>query len=294
MYSRDLDGKTYTFGVSGKLWRDALLMYDHQTRSLWSHITGEAIQGPLKGKRLKMLASMPQIAWKTWQTNYPNTSVLSVPFRGSMRESLSRDSYQRYHTSQDTGVSGTEYTDDRLPNKSLVIGVQVQTKDGAPGRDGADGQDGADGGRGGDGGDGGAGGRGGDGGQDGTAGQDGAPGRSGNFDPYNTQFRAYPLTHFAETTVINDMVGEVPLLIFHDKVSFATAVFKRNVAKDVRNFRSQDGHFVEDNTGTRWNLVTGAATSGKDKGKRLERLPAVNIYWFAWARYYPQTTIYRQ
>ena len=293
-------------------------MYDHQTRSLWSHITGEAIQGPLKGKQLQLLVSMPQIAWKTWKTNYPNTSVLSVSFRGQMIESLGRDSYERYHTSQDTGVSGMEYTDSRLPNKSLVIGVQVQTKDGAPGRDGVDGQDGtdgqdgADGGRGGDGGDGGAGGRGGDGGdggdggrggdggdggdggRGGNGGQDGALGRSGNFDPYNTQFRAYPLTHFTETAVINDMVGDVPLLIFHDKVSFATAVFKRNVAKDVRTFRSQDGHFVEDNTGIRWNLVTGEATSGKDKGKRLERVPAINIYWFAWARYYPQTTIYRQ
>ena len=269
MYSRELDGETYTFGVSGKLWRDALLMYDHQTRTLWSHITGEAIKGKLKGKQLKPLASMPQIAWKTWQANYPNTSVLSVQFRGSMVENLKRDSYQRYHTSQDTGVSGTKYTDNRLPNKSLVIGIQVQTKDGAPGRDGAPGQDG-------------------------TAGQDGAAGRSGSVDPYNTQFRAYPLTSFAKNSVINDMVGEVPLLIFHDKVSFATAVFKRNVAKGVRTFSSQDGHFVVDNTGTRWNLVTGEATAGKDKGTRLERLPAVNIYWFAWARYYPETTIYNQ
>lgn len=265
MYSRELDGKTYTFGVSGKLWRDALLMYDHQTRSLWSHITGEAIQGPLKDKQLKPLAPMPQIAWKTWRKNYPQTKVLSV----GTRESLGRDSYQRYHTSQDTGVSGTKYTDKRLPNKSLVIGVQVQTKDGASGRDGAPGQDGTD-------------------------GQNGADGRSGSVDPYNTQFRAYPLTHFAETAVINDMVGEVPLLIFHDKVSFTTAVFKRNVAKDVRTFSSQDGHFVKDNTGTRWNLVTGEATSGKEKGTRLERLPAVNIYWFAWARYYPETSIYSQ
>ena len=240
MYSRDLDGKTYTFGVSGKLWRDALLMYDHQTRSLWSHITGEAIQGPLKGKQLQLLVSMPQIAWQTWKTNYPNTRVLSVPFRGGMRESLSRDAYQRYHTSQDTGVSGTEYTDNRLPNKSLVIGVQLQTKAG------------------------------------------------------NTQFRAYPLTHFAEAAVINDTLGEVPLLIFHDKASFATAVFKRNVGEDVRTFRPQAGHFVVDNTGTRWNTVTGEAASGKEKGTRLERLPAVNIYWFAWARYYPQTTIYNQ
>ena len=125
MYSRELEGKTYTFGVSGKLWRDALLMYDHQTRSLWSHITGEAIQGQLKGKKLKPLVSMPQIAWKTWNENYPNTKVLSVNFKGRMVESLSHDAYQRYHKSQDTGVSRTKYTDKRLPNKSLVIGVQV-------------------------------------------------------------------------------------------------------------------------------------------------------------------------
>ena len=214
-------------------------MYDHQTRSLWSHITGEAIQGPLSGKRLKPLAAMPQIAWKTWQLNYPATQVLSVPTIGGRRESISRDNYADYHASQRTGVSGMEYTDSRLPNKSLVIGVQLQTKDG------------------------------------------------------NMLFRVYPLTHFAETAVINDTLGEVPLLVFHDKTSFATAVFKRNVVEDVRTFSPQEGHFVADNTSTRWNTVTGEATSGKEKGTRLERLPAVNIYWFAWARYYPQTTIYR-
>ena len=214
-------------------------MYDHQTRSLWSHITGEAIRGPLKGKWLKSVASMPQIAWKTWQRNYPRTRVLSVSTRGGMRENRSQDVYADYHASQRAGVSGMAYTDDRLPNKSLVIGVQVLTKDG------------------------------------------------------NTEFRAYPLTHFAETAVINDTLGEVPLLIFHDKMSLATAVFKRNVAQDARTFTPQDRYFVEDNTGTRWNLVTGEAISGKDKGARLERLPAVNIYWFAWARYYPGTSIYR-
>lgn len=239
MYSRELNEKTYTFGVSGKLWRDALLMYDHQTRSLWSHITGEAIRGPLKGKRLKSLASMPQIAWKTWQQNYPRTRVLSVPTRDGMRENRNQDVYADYHASQRAGVSGMEYTDERLPNKSLVIGVQVQTKEG------------------------------------------------------NTQFRAYPLTHFTKTAVINDTLGGVPLLIFHDKKSFATAVFKRSVAGDARTFSHQDRYFVEDNAGTRWNLVTGEATSGKDTGTRLERLPAVNIYWFAWARYYPDTSIYR-
>ena len=214
-------------------------MYDHQTRSLWSHITGEAIRGPLKGKQLKPLASMPQIAWKAWQLNYPKTEVLSVPTRVGMRENQSQDVYADYHASQRAGVSGMEYTDDRLPNKSLVIGVQIQAEEG------------------------------------------------------NTQFRAYPLTHFTKTAVINDTLGEVPLLIFHDKTSFATAVFNRSVAGEARTFSHQDMYFVTDNTGTPWNLVTGEAVSGKDKGNRLERLPAVNIYWFAWARYYPETSIYR-
>jgi len=239
VYSRELEGKTYTFGVSGKLWRDALLMYDHQTRSLWSHITGEAIQGPLKGKRLKTLASMPQIAWKTWQKNYPKTSVLSVPFRGSMRESQNRDVYADYHASQRAGVSGIDYTDNRLPNKSLVIGVQVADKN------------------------------------------------------EEMRYRAYPLTQFEEKPLINDTLSGVPLLIFHDKDSFATAVFKRTVGDSARTFTPQDSYFTRDNSGTRWNLITGEATAGKHKGARLERLPAVTIYWFAWARYHPETTIYR-
>ena len=214
-------------------------MYDHQTRSLWSHITGEAVRGPLKGKRLKPLASMPQIAWKTWQLNYPKTQVLSVPTGGGMHESRNQDAYANYHASQDTGVSGMEYTDNRLPNKSLVIGVQVQTK--------------------------------GD----------------------NTQFRAYPLTHFTETAVINDTLDEVPLLIFHDKGSFATTVFKRIVDGRPLTFRHKDDYFAQDDSSTQWNLITGEATSGKYKGTHLERVPAVNIYWFAWARYYPETSIYR-
>ena len=236
MYSRELEGKTYTFGVSGKLWRDALLMYDHQTRSLWSHITGEAIQGPLKGKQLKPLISMPQIEWKTWQKNYPQTKVLSV----GARESLKRDNYADYHKSQRTGVSGTEYTDKRLPNKSLVIGVQVTDENG------------------------------------------------------KIHYRAYPLTHFSETVVINDTVNGVPLLILHDKNSFATVVFKRKVRDKVRTFTHVDRYFAEDDSGTRWNLIIGKTITGKDIDATLERVPAVNIYWFAWARFYPKTTIYRK
>ena len=238
MYSRELDGEIYTFGVSGKLFRDALLMYDHQTQTLWSHITGEAVQGELKGKRLKMLAGTPRITWKDWKRNHPLTEVLSVSndFRRPERriQDVRTDNYARYHASSDAGISGTQYTDGRLMNKELVVGVRI-----------------------------------------------------------HKSYRAYPFKAFKRQSIINDEVGDVSVLAFHDLESNATAVFLRTVAGQALRFKPAQGYFVKDaTTGTTWNLITGKATEGKLKGHTLERLPAMNIYWFAWARYHPATTVY--
>ena len=238
MYSRELDGKTYTFGVSGKLLRDALLMYDHQTQTLWSHITGEAVQGELKGKKLKMLAGTPRITWKDWKRNQPLTKVLSVPNdpRHPERQiqDIRTDNYAQYHASLNAGISGTQYTDNRLMNKELVVGVRL-----------------------------------------------------------NESYRAYPFRAFKRKSIINDEVSDVPVLVFHDLESNATAVFLRTVDGKILTFESLQGYFVKDaTTGTTWNLITGIATEGKLKGHTLERLPAMNIYWFAWARYHPETTVY--
>jgi hypothetical protein len=239
VYSRELDGQTYTFGVSGKLWRDALVMYDHQTRSLWSHITGEAVQGKLKGKTLKMLAAMPQIDWKTWRLNFPGTKVLSVPVnlvdKTILFEERRRDSYAQYHASPETGVSGMQYSDARLNNKELVVGVK-----------------------------------------------------------HHDQHRAYPFSAFEGQPVLNDRISHVPILVFHDQNSSATAVYKRTLDGMPLVFEWSKEYFAVDSSETTWNLITGLATEGKYKGKQLERLTSINVYWFAWARYHPDTTIYGQ
>ena len=39
-------------------------------------------------------------------------------------------------------------------------------------------------------------------------------------------------------------------------------------------------------------MITGEATEGKLNGKTLERIPTMNIYWFAWGRYHPETTVH--
>ena len=51
-YRRELDGRELTFGVTGQLAMNTPVWYDHQTDSLWSQVTGEAIQGALSGNHL--------------------------------------------------------------------------------------------------------------------------------------------------------------------------------------------------------------------------------------------------
>ena len=42
VYAREIDGETLTFGDAGKVLRNALVVYDHQTQSHWSQFIGEA------------------------------------------------------------------------------------------------------------------------------------------------------------------------------------------------------------------------------------------------------------
>jgi hypothetical protein len=61
-----VDGRTLTFGVSGLLYNSDLLMYDHQTESLWSQIEGRAVSGPLAGTELKPVAIRHEL-WHRWR-----------------------------------------------------------------------------------------------------------------------------------------------------------------------------------------------------------------------------------
>jgi hypothetical protein len=57
VFDRRLDGKTYTFGVSGMLRNSDMVMYDRETDSLWQQLTGDAIVGELTGKVLTVFTS---------------------------------------------------------------------------------------------------------------------------------------------------------------------------------------------------------------------------------------------
>lgn len=123
MYSREVDGQTLTFGVSGKLWHNALVMYDRETESEWSHVTGEAIAGKLKGKRLTMLSGMPRITWGAWKKLHPHTKLLAPE---SPMDTMPGDRYAGYQRDpRRIGLFLPKKLDERVPPKELVLGVAV-------------------------------------------------------------------------------------------------------------------------------------------------------------------------
>ena len=119
MYAREIGGQAFTFGVSGKLIRNVLVMYDRQTESYWSQLLGESVEGEMVGTKLEFLPSW-MTTWEQWKEMHPDTVALDKGFRRG-----SRDSYDGYYRGGAAGVIGETFEDDRLYTKEFVMGVEV-------------------------------------------------------------------------------------------------------------------------------------------------------------------------
>ena len=75
-YDRRFADLVLDFGTSGLLWNSALVMYDRQTETLWSHFTGEGIVGELTGNELSSFP-LATVGWATWRDANPDGRVLS-------------------------------------------------------------------------------------------------------------------------------------------------------------------------------------------------------------------------
>lgn len=81
-YERFVDGQTLTFGVSGKLADDDLVMYDHETGSEWKQSTGVCLSGDLEGITLTARPA-PMFSYAGFRDRYPSGRVLQPPGRAS-------------------------------------------------------------------------------------------------------------------------------------------------------------------------------------------------------------------
>jgi hypothetical protein len=82
VFDRNVDGKIYDFGVSGKLRNSDLIMWDRQTQSWWQQFTGEGIVGEHTGTLLTMLPVRVE-SFDKFKDRFPDGQVLLSPRGGS-------------------------------------------------------------------------------------------------------------------------------------------------------------------------------------------------------------------
>jgi hypothetical protein len=117
VYARTFADRTATFIVSGKLWRNSLIMQDLETGSLWSHVTGEALHGSAAGQRLQVIPSV-QTTWDAWVREHPQTKLLKKD------RSITSSVYEGYFEDPDRiGMFRARWLMEKMPGKALVHGI---------------------------------------------------------------------------------------------------------------------------------------------------------------------------
>lgn len=140
VYDRAVDGQTLTFGVSGKLADDDLVMYDRQTESEWKQSLGTAINGPLEEARLTVLPSRMTTV-EGFTDEHPEGLILQPPGTPTETASDSDDPakpeydsapYRAYFESDGFGLAAHRDTDARrewergdFAPKTVVLGLEV-------------------------------------------------------------------------------------------------------------------------------------------------------------------------
>jgi hypothetical protein len=78
VYDAAVDDRRLTFGVSGKLADDALVLYDRETESEWKQTTGRCLAGEYEGAELVTRPS-PMLSYGSFRERYPEGQVLQPP-----------------------------------------------------------------------------------------------------------------------------------------------------------------------------------------------------------------------
>ena len=118
VFSREVDGQTMRFGVSGLLRHSDLIMWDDISQSWWQQFTGTGIVGTYTGHELEILPST-MASFGAFVENFPDGEVLS---RGE--RSYGRNPYVEYDSSASPFLF-TGPVDDRLFATERVLAVSI-------------------------------------------------------------------------------------------------------------------------------------------------------------------------
>ncbi len=104
--------------------------------------------------------------------------------------------------------------------------------------------------------------------------------------------KAYRFTAVVREGVINDSIGEFPVLVFADAETRNVHLYIRNTGNEVLTFELRNGELVDRETGTVWDSERGLALEGPLKRINLQQVPYTSAADWAWLDFYPDGAIY--
>ncbi len=220
VFERERNGEGQTFGVSGKLSNNNLLLYDQKTSSLSSQLMSQG--------KLTLFPSM-SISWSSYKLNFPFGEVLSR--ETGFERDYTRNPYGDYETSYAIYFP-LSHDDDRLPSKDLVFGVNV-----------AEAQ------------------------------------------------KSYSVEDLKQMGVVNDRIGSTSLVVLWDERLQTARAYRTNQGEREFTFRRDQNNLIDEQSGSVWN-AGGEAISGPQRGERLDPIPLIGSYWFAWSAAFPSTELF--
>lgn len=102
----------------------------------------------------------------------------------------------------------------------------------------------------------------------------------------NGDYKAYPVSAFADEPVINDTVGGKEIVILGSSTWGTGRVYERN----GRTF-TEDGDELREAGSTAWSVGENELTRS-DGAETLARIPTITSFWHGWFSFHPDTAIY--
>lgn len=105
--------------------------------------------------------------------------------------------------------------------------------------------------------------------------------------------RAYPYEVAAEEVVIEDWLGDIPVLVHVNPQTRSIHVYLRQLGDGtLLTFTGNAEQLVDDQTGSIWTPERGLAIEGELSGQAMRELPYITSFDWAWHDFYPHTTFY--
>ena len=115
----------------------------------------------------------------------------------------------------------------------------------------------------------------------------------------NGKARAYPLWILVAYHVVNDTIGEAPVLLAHCEICSGASAFtpvlerfeERTLSFQIHGIAKGTFSIYDYQTQTVWSPFTGRTFEGKLHPSRMDRIPLVLEPWRDWVKRYPETDV---